>query len=129
MAVICAVGEDQCGFDIQQITRIIRLPGSDRATHPKKGTMGLGGRIVPVLDLERLRERDGENVTGAPCILVLEHGEQKTGVVVDAVLGVIPFDAEALIPLEGFALRSNHRVGFKVLNIGSRMITMIQLEA
>lgn len=125
------LGKEEYGVDINSVQEIIRatditpVPGAPAHV---RGVINLRGRIIPVIDL-RLRFRlpeieDGEDRR----IVVVEAGEKRLGMLVDAVSQVIKFSSAVMeeMPEEATSSDSNYIRG--VAKLDSRLIIMLDLN-
>ncbi|MBO8138427.1 MAG: chemotaxis protein CheW [Desulfotomaculum sp.] len=89
--VVFQLGDQKYALPIQETQEIIRMTEVTRipnASYYLEGIINLRGTILPVINLNRrlgLPEKEADEETR---IVVVEHNEQKVGMIVDSVLEV-----------------------------------------
>ncbi|MGE5371385.1 MAG: chemotaxis protein CheW [Solirubrobacterales bacterium] len=131
-AVVFAIGENEYGFDVRQVEEIIKLPRVTelhRTAQYALGVSDLRGSVIPIFDLRQFLIHSEDGLNTEMCVIVLDQGTHKIGMVVDAVLDVVPFNAGGLIPLERMNDDANNRIDYQILNRNGRMITMLHMRS
>lgn len=99
--VVFRVGEMRCGLDIGEIQEIKRVTGITtvhRAPDYVRGLVNMRGQVVTLVDVrDRLGLGARESTGTAPAIIV-QHGGDLVGLLVDAVDDVVSDEPEARRP-------------------------------
>ncbi len=85
------VGNETFGIVINKIKEIVRVPIITSVPNAPSFLVGLAnlrGRVLPVIDARKRLGIEHADVTDASRILVIENGENTTGILVDRVKGV-----------------------------------------
>lgn len=103
--LVCfSLGAEEFAVDIQKVQEIIRLTEINvvpDCSPDLKGVLSLRGRIIPVIDLRRrmgLAENDSGRHTR---VIVLDHNNKLTGIIVDSVTQVIRVSCALIAPAPG----------------------------
>ena len=106
-AVVVRLGETEFGVDVAQVREVLRPPAVTRLPFPPPSILGIvsvRGTLVPVMDL-------GERLLGVPAdpngrlVVVRDpEGSGQVGLLVDAVLDLIPMGDEVRETPEEVAL-------------------------
>lgn len=116
--------------DVQEINRmpeVTRMPGAPSYID---GLVNLRGNIIPALNLRRrfgLPERERDDATR---IIIVDVGNRKTGVVVDAVSEVLRFErslVEETPAILSGDVEAEYISGVAKLNDGKRMVMILDL--
>ncbi len=130
--VVFRLGRYAYGFDIDAVREIIRMQEITRVPNAPEnieGVINLRGRICPVMDLRR---RLGVSVTSATAdsrIVVVEIEGEDMGMIVDAVTEVLRAPADLIQPPASLVVTSDMRVVRDIVNLGDRLIIVVQLGA
>ncbi|WP_299737190.1 chemotaxis protein CheW [uncultured Roseobacter sp.] len=112
--------------EIRGWTRTTPLP---HAPSYMKGVINLRGTVLPVMDLsERLGLKPQEQ-TDRNVIIVVNHNDVMTGLLVDAVSDIIALTAEDLQPPPEMQPGSTSNVVSSLTLIDERMIRVLDLSA
>lgn len=100
-AVVIRVGAIEFGLDVRQVREVLRLPAITRLPFPPPTILGIAsvhGTLVPVMDLgERLLGKPADR--GGRLVIVSEpDGSGQVGLLVDAVLDLVPMDESSHDP-------------------------------
>ncbi|WP_378954463.1 chemotaxis protein CheW [Pelosinus sp. sgz500959] len=116
--------------DVQEINRMTEVTHMPNAPAYIDGLVNLRGNIIPALNLRRrfgLAEKQRDDATR---IIIVDVGNRKTGVVVDAVSEVLRFESslvEATPEIVSDNLDAKYISGVGKLNGGKRMVMIIDL--
>ena len=95
------LGDVAYGLDIQNVTEILGIQPTivipDVPPHVR-GVINLRGKVIPVMDVRlrfNLKAREDDEKT---CIIVVESGERKVGLIVDMVSDVLDIATEHIDP-------------------------------
>lgn len=108
-----AVGEDRYAVELLRVQEVVRLApiiAVRGAPASLLGVMNLRGRVVPVHDLGRWLRRNPVETEDRSRIVVLEHHDELTGLLVTAVTDVVTLDATQIEPPTA-ALRNRTSMG------------------
>jgi len=96
-AVVVRVGSTDFGIDVAQVREVLRLPAITRLPFPPPAILGIvsvRGTLVPVMDLgERLLAAPSDRA-GRLVVVRDPEGSGFVGLLVDAVLDLIPLHAD-----------------------------------
>ena len=127
------LGNEEFGIkitDVQEINRMTDITHMPNAPVYIDGLVNLRGNIIPVLNLRRrfgLTEKQRDDATR---IIIVDVGNNKTGVMVDAVSEVLRFESslvEDTPQIVSEHLDAKYISGVGKLNDGKRMIMIIDL--
>ena len=127
------LGNEEFGIritDVQEINRMTDITHMPNAPVYIDGLVNLRGNIIPVLNLRRrfgLVEKQRDDATR---IIIVDVGNHKTGVMVDAVSEVLRFDTslvEETPQIVSENLDAKYISGVGKLNGGKRMVMIIDL--
>ena len=116
--------------DVQEINRMTEITHMPNAPVYIDGLVNLRGNIIPALNLRRrfgLPEKQRDDATR---IIIVDVGNRKTGVVVDAVSEVLRFESslvEETPQIVSEDLDAKYISGVGKLNGGKRMVMIIDL--
>lgn len=99
--VIFQLHDQQYALPIQETQEIIRMTAITRVPntrHYVEGIINLRGSIVPVINLNKRLGLPVNEYNEATRIIVVEHGGQKVGMIVDNVLEVGRFTEDEMEP-------------------------------
>ena len=115
------LGGNQYVAHMSEVVEILQLPKVTRVPGVKSWVLGIAnvrGRMVSVMDLNGLLDLPSRGNWRSQRVLVIEHNDVLTGLLVDAVLGMQSFPVDREIPagevpeaLSGFVTRSFGRDG------------------
>lgn len=127
------LGNEEFGIkitDVQEINRMTDITHMPNAPVYIDGLVNLRGNIIPVLNLRRrfgLTEKQRDDATR---IIIVDVGNRKTGVMVDAVSEVLRFESslvEETPQIVSENLDAKYINGVAKLNGGKRMVMIIDL--
>ncbi len=125
------VGGEEFGFDVMRVSRVVKVPEVRKV--PKapdfvEGVVAVQGSALPVIDLRKRFSVPATGGHGAGRLLVVHVGENRVGLVVDEVPGVVRLLSEAISPapdfFKGLAGRYLHGIG----QHGERVIILLNLD-
>ncbi|MFZ5646528.1 MAG: chemotaxis protein CheW [Bacillota bacterium] len=99
--VIFQLNDQQYALPIQETQEIIRMSNITRVPNTKhyvEGIINLRGSIVPVINLNKRLNLPVNEYGEDTRIIVVEHGGQKVGMIVDVVLEVGRFTEDEIDP-------------------------------
>ncbi|MFZ5651819.1 MAG: chemotaxis protein CheW [Bacillota bacterium] len=99
--VIFQLNDQQYALPIQETQEIIRMSNITRVPNTKhyvEGIINLRGSIVPVINLNKRLNLPVTGYGEDTRIIVVEHGGQKVGMIVDVVLEVGRFTEDEIEP-------------------------------
>jgi purine-binding chemotaxis protein CheW len=117
--------------DVQEINRMTEITHMPNAPVYIDGLVNLRGNIIPALNLRRRFGLAEKNHDDATRIIIVDVGNRKTGIVVDAVSEVLRFErslVEATPEILAEKLNSKYISGVGKLNGGKRMVMIIDLD-
>ena len=89
--------------------------------HYVKGIINLRGSILPVIDIRLLMDREAEEYTSKPCIIVLNIDSVAIGIIVDRVRQVIDIDLSEVQPIP---LRNRQKLCNGMITLDSGEVAM-----
>ncbi len=110
------LADEEYALEILKVQEIIGMqeitPIPGAAEHVR-GVINLRGRIVPVVDLRRRFGMADATFTPQSCIIVVDVGGTKTGVMVDSVSDVLKISTEQIDPVPAFGpeVREDYLLG------------------
>lgn len=131
-AVVVRVGEAEFGIDVRRVREVLRAPPITRLPFPPPTILGIAsvrGALVPILDLgERLLGRPA-NRAGRLVVVRDPYGDGSIGLLVDAVLDLVPLDRRAEEPPEEIEASLPEGWVLGVLAPGEqRLVTLLELS-
>lgn len=90
------------------------------------GVVNQRGRILPILDLQKLFALAAHDVTAESRIVAVEVGGMTFGILADAVLGTIRVGVHEVMPLPGTLLRDHQAC---LQGVTGEMVAVLDLEA
>ncbi len=81
---------------IREINRVSEITQVPKAPHYVTGVMNLRGKVIPVVNLRTRLAFEAIEYTKETCIIVIETPQGQTGMIVDAVNGVIDLTHECI---------------------------------
>ncbi|MCL2610261.1 MAG: chemotaxis protein CheW [Defluviitaleaceae bacterium] len=93
------IGEEEFGVEISLVREIINMGNITVVPHTPhylKGIMNLRGEIVPILEIRSRFMMEEIPYDDLTCIIIIEHGSDKIGLVVDEVNEVKYIDEEKI---------------------------------
>jgi purine-binding chemotaxis protein CheW len=132
-----AVGGEVYGIDILSIREIIKpreITEVPRAPRFLLGILTVRGLVMPILDLRLRLKLDARELTARARILVVVHGGDRFGLLVDEVRDVVRFgDADIEPPPPTFAVGSEapflSGIARHVVQDEERMVILLALQA
>src|SRR4051812_7022065 len=124
--VVFSLGSEEYALPVAKVHEIIRFtePRSVSAHEPWiRGVISLRGKIVRVYDLATRMGLTGERSPNAK-IVIIETGDDVTGVIVDSVEEVLTIDADQIEPSPAGDLE----VVEAIAKIGGRLIVLLNPE-
>lgn len=130
--VVFSLNGEDYGVDIETIREIIPMQTIvpvPRAPEFVEGIINLRGRVIPVLDLRRHFGFEKKPAGPGQRIVIVEAGQESTGVVVDAVSSVIQVSQDAIEDPSEVIVGSD--VGYiqGVAKVGKDLIVLLDLAA
>ena len=127
--LVFSLGGERCGIetahvvDLRRLTDLTRVPGTPPFV---LGVMNHRGRIVPVLDLQRLLGTGETTAATGSRVLTVEAGGMSFGILADAVEGSIRVGAEELAPPPAPRVSGGASV---IRGITADMVAILDLDA
>jgi len=124
--VVFSLGSEEYALPISKVHEIIRFtePRSVSAREPWiRGVISLRGKIVRVYDLATRMGLAGERSASAK-IVIIETGDDVTGVIVDSVEEVLTIDADEIEPSPA----GDRDMVDAIAKIGDRLIVLLNPE-
>lgn len=112
--------------EIRGWTRTTPLP---HAPNYMKGVINLRGTVLPVMDLAQRLGLDPTDHTDRNVIIVVNHEDSMTGLLVDAVSDIIALTSEDLQPPPDVQSSSSPNVVSALTLIDDRMIRVLDLSS
>jgi purine-binding chemotaxis protein CheW len=128
--VIVRSGDSYFGIDINVVQEIVlmqeitEIPGSPPYM---AGMTDLRGRVVPVAEFAVLLGNEPSERNDDTRILVVEHGEGHTGLVVDAVTEVTLVDSEKIEDATTVGAQ-NHEFIVAVAKLEDRLVSLLDID-
>lgn len=126
------LGKEEYGIDIHKVTTIERMVDITRV--PKtaefvKGVMSLRGEVVPVIDLRKRFNMNNIEETDEARIIIIKVDDVMLGMTVDMVTEVVTISSDSIEGATG--LTNDHLANYiyGVGKIGTRIITLLNLES
>ncbi|RLB88916.1 MAG: hypothetical protein DRH50_14490 [Deltaproteobacteria bacterium] len=128
------IADEEYGIDIMQVREIIRLdvitevPGAPSYV---SGIVNLRGNILPVIDLRQRFGRKTDQHSEQNRILVVDIGDKKTGIIVDAVSEVIRIPESNIEPAPQILsdnVSSRYVDGIGKMDGGKRTIILVNTD-
>lgn len=110
-------------IELTQITRIPHLPES------LKGVINLRGAIIPVLDLKQKFGMKADSDRTHTCVIVTEYSQGVRGIIVDAVLDVLPVPEGSVSSPPSFGPRIKTDFLRGMGRAGDRILLILDIEA
>lgn len=113
--------------EINRTTEIMKVPGTPDFID---GLVNLRGNILPVLNLRRRFGLPERGIDDATRIIIVDVGQQKNGILVDAVSGVLRFErnlVEDTPQILAHEIDTKYISGVCKLNGGKRMVMILDL--
>ncbi|MCL1924710.1 MAG: chemotaxis protein CheW [Defluviitaleaceae bacterium] len=95
------IGEEEFGVEIsfvREIINMVNITGVPHTPHYLKGIINLRGEIVPILEIRSRFMMEEIPYDDLTCIIIIEYGGDKIGLIVDEVNEVKYIDEEKIAP-------------------------------
>ncbi len=128
--VVFTVGDSRYGVDISSVKEIMPAQKTTQvpnAPHSVKGVTSLRGRVMPVLCLSTCLNITRDQHEEPTRIIVIEHGREIVGCLVDSVREVLSIDSEQIEPLPE-SLCDQHSRLLGMIRTGDDLVTLIDME-
>jgi len=99
--LVFSLGGDRCGIETVHVVDVLRFTDLTRVPDTPPfvlGVMNHRGRILPVLDIQRLLGTAQTSATSGNRVLTVEAGGMSFGILANAVVGSVRVGAEELAP-------------------------------
>lgn len=129
--LVFSMGKEFYGLDIKYVTEIIgvqaitEVPGQP---HYVMGIINLRGKIIPVVDVRVLFNKDKRDYDERTCTVVVEINEICLGLIVDRVSDVIHLTEENIIPAPNMKEKFQNRFIKRIGRIGEDVRLIIDCE-
>ena len=129
--VVFRIGEEEFGVDVMKVFEVLQRPAV--RTVPKapdfvEGIAEVRTAVVPVIDMRKRFNVPHGDASAPERLLVVEVGEHRIGLVVDAVPGVVKLESDSISPppeyFKGLAARYMEGIARKL----ERLIILLNLE-
>ena len=129
--VVFRIGEEEFGVDVMKVFEVLQRPAV--RTVPKapdfvEGIAEVRTAVVPVIDMRKRFNVPHGDASAPERLLVVEVGEHRIGLVVDAVPGVMKLESDSISPppeyFKGLAARYMEGIARKL----ERLIILLNLE-
>ncbi len=129
--VVFRIGEEEFGVDVMKVFEVLQRPAV--RTVPKapdfvEGIAEVRTAVVPVIDMRKRFNVPHGDASAPERLLVVEVGEHRIGLVVDAVPGVVKLESDSISPppeyFKGLAARYMGGIARKL----ERLIILLNLE-
>jgi len=125
-AVIFRLHVDEYGLDVTAVTEVVRMVALTTlpdAPAWMAGVVNLRGHVIPVMDLRRRLHLPEQAPDRNTPILIVQAGEQRFGVIVDAVVEVLELPAASI---EAITAPTFPQLAVQQLvHLGQRMILLL----
>lgn len=129
--VVFALGEEEFGVDISEVREIIKIEQFTKIPDTEgfiKGVINLRGGIIVIIDLAMKLGLKGKETDKNTRILVVEIGENVTGMVVDSATEVLTLNRDLVQPAPAIITKkigASYIEGVAVL--GDRLLIVLDL--
>jgi len=117
--------------DVQEINRMSEVTHMPGAPSYIDGLVNLRGNVIPALNLRRRFDLPEHERNDATRIIIVDTGNRKTGIVVDAVSEVLRFDrslVEDTPEIVSTSVDTRYISGVGKLDNGNRMVMILELS-
>lgn len=101
LVTIFALDQQRFGLDIavvQRVIRVVEITPLPDAPPSVLGIINVHGRIIPVLDLRRRFRFPAREIALSDHLLITQTAHRTIAILVDAVIGVIEWNASMVVP-------------------------------
>lgn len=125
------VGGEEFGLDVFQVHEILRYEpptAMPRAPEFVEGVLDVRGTLVPVVDLRRRFETPEVRTDDDTRIVVVEHGGERLGLVVDSVTEVLRAPETAISPPPSYIRGLAAEFVRGIVRLGDRLVILMDLD-
>lgn len=132
MVVIFRLHQQEYAVDIagvQEIVRLLKITRVPRAPRHIEGVINLRGNILPVVDLHGFFSLPRRQDTERTRIVIIRSSGRTMGFIVDEVLEVTAFNADALEPPPCIEEKKGKNFARGVIRVGERLVMLLNVDA
>lgn len=125
------VGGEEFGLDVFQVHEILRFQAPTpmpRAPAFVEGVLDVRGTLVPIVDLRRRFETPAGRADEETRIVVVDHGGERLGLVVDSVTEVLRAPETAISPPPSYIRGLAAEFVRGIVRLGERLVILMELE-
>lgn len=125
------VGSEEFGLDVFQVHEILRFQAPTpmpRAPAFVEGVLDVRGTLVPIVDLRRRFETPAGGADDDTRIVVVDHGGERLGLVVDSVTEVLRAPETAISPPPSYIRGLAAEFVRGIVRLGDRLVILMELE-
>jgi purine-binding chemotaxis protein CheW len=93
-----------------------------------RGVVNLRGVVLPVIDLKARLGMGMTEVSSSNVIIVLQHGERTTGILVDAVLDIMSLAEDQIQPMPDIVRESSNDYVEGMAVLDGHMVTLLGID-
>jgi purine-binding chemotaxis protein CheW len=129
------LGGEEYGLEILKVQEIIGIMAITRVPRTPefvRGVINLRGKVIPVVDLRRKFEMEGQADTERTCIIVVQVAHHQTqvtmGLLVDEVSEVLNIDGKQIEPPPSFGTTIETDFIFGMGKIGQKVVMLLDVD-
>lgn len=125
------LGEEEFGLDVFGVHEILRYRSPTpvpRAPEFVEGVIDVRGRVIPVVDLRRRFELADPALGDSTRIVVVDHRDERLGLIVDAVTEVLRVPETAVSEPPAFVRGLSAEYVRGLLRLEERLVVLIDIE-
>ncbi len=122
------MNQNEYTIPILKVQEIINTPTVTKlpqAPYYIEGISNLRGRVIPIVNLKRLMNQDGDE--GGQKVIVISSGKVTFGILVDGITGVVTIMESEIEPAENFMKERLEQVE-GVAKVGERLIVLLDTK-
>lgn len=123
------IGNNECTVPLLKVREIINIPTITKMPQSPpyiEGLTNLRGNIIPIVNLRKLINLDGDNTPDK--VIVLSDEKLNFGILVDGVTGVINIDDSAIEPAENILNKENINYFSGVAKLPDRLVCLLDTK-
>ncbi|MGE5371886.1 MAG: chemotaxis protein CheW [Solirubrobacterales bacterium] len=129
--VVFRLGSEEYAIDIGKVQEIIRMPEITALPQTPDyvlGVVNLRGNIIPVVDLKIRFSGKHTEANIETRVIVVEVGQNKVGIIVDAVSEVIKLPADQIVPAESIHTSVHEEYVLGVARLDQRLLIVLDVD-
>ncbi|MGQ9569272.1 MAG: protein phosphatase CheZ [Thermodesulfovibrionales bacterium] len=123
------IGNNECTVPLLKVREIINIPTITKMPQSPpyiEGLTNLRGNIIPIVNLRKLINLDGDNTPDK--VIVLSDEKLNFGILVDGVTGVINIDDSAIEPAENILNKENINYFSGIAKLPDRLVCLLDTK-